>query len=81
MARPRKNDKIDPNTYSGRFAERLRMLREKTGMTVEELAEKTGVSKITLYTWENASRSPVNDDLPIVAQALNVNVRTLLPKE
>ena len=57
------------------------MLREKTGMTVEELAEKTGVSKITLYTWENASRSPVNDDLPIVAQALNVNVRTLLPKE
>jgi transcriptional regulator with XRE-family HTH domain len=57
------------------------MLREKTGMTVEEMSEKTGVSIATLYSWENASRSPVNDDLLHVAQVLNVNVRTLLPKE
>ena len=81
MPRPRKNDKIDTSTYSGRFAERLRMLREKEGLTVDELAEKSGIPMITLYTWENGSRSPVNDDLPTVAQALNLNVRTLLPKE
>jgi transcriptional regulator with XRE-family HTH domain len=72
---------VDTSTYSGRFAVRLRTLREKTGMTVEEMSEKTGVSIATLYSWENASRSPVNDALLHVAQVLNVNVRTLLPKE
>ena len=79
MARPR--NAVDTSTYSGRFAERLRMLREKTGYSVEELAAKTGVSIATLYSWENASRSPVNDDLLHVAQVLNVSVRNLLPKE
>jgi len=79
MARPR--NPIDTSTYSGRFAERLRILREKTGLTVEELAEKTGVSIATLYSWENASRSPVNDDMLKVADALGVSIRSLLPKE
>ncbi|MDR0327587.1 MAG: helix-turn-helix domain-containing protein [Planctomycetaceae bacterium] len=77
----RSRHEVSTSTYSGRFAVRLRMLREKTGMTVEEMSEKTGVSIATLYSWENASRSPVNDDLLHVAQVLNVNVRTLLPKE
>jgi transcriptional regulator with XRE-family HTH domain len=79
MARPR--NPVDTSTYSGRFAARMRALREKTGLTMEELAEKTGMSVATLYSWENASRSPVNDDLLNVAKALNVNVRTLLPTE
>ena len=81
MARPRKNDNIDLNTYSGRFAERLRTLREKAGLSVEELAEKTGVSIATLYSWENASRSPVNDDMLKVAETLGISIRSLLPKE
>jgi transcriptional regulator with XRE-family HTH domain len=59
----------------------MRALWEKTGLTMEELADKTGVSIATLYSWENASRSPVNDDLLNVAKVLNVNVRNLLPKE
>jgi transcriptional regulator with XRE-family HTH domain len=79
MARPR--NPVDTSTYSGRFAARMRALREKTGLTMEELADKTGVSVATLYSWENASRSPVNDDLLNVAKVLNVNVRNLLPKE
>ena len=78
---PRPRNTVDTSTYSGRFAARMRALREKTGMTIPELAEKTGVSVATLYSWENASRSPVNDDLLNVAKGLNVNVRNLLPKE
>jgi len=81
MPRPRKNDKIDTNTYCGRFAARLRMLREKEGLTVEELAEKTGIPMITLYTWECGRRTPVKEEFPALAEALNVNVRNLLPKE
>ena len=72
---------VNTSTYGGRFAVRLKTLREKTGMTVEELAEKTGVPIATLYSWENASRSPVNDDLLNVAKGLKVSVRNLLPKE
>ena len=79
MARPRKA--VDTSTYTGRFAERLKMLREKTGMSVDELAEASGVSRTTLFCWESADRTPVNDDLLKVAKALGVNVRTILPKE
>jgi len=55
------------------------MLREKEGLTVEELAEKTGVSIATLYSWENTSRSPVNDDMLKVADVLGISIRSLLP--
>jgi len=79
MARPR--NAVDTSTYGGRFAVRMRALREKKGLTVEELAEKTGLPIATLYSWENASRSPVSDDLLHVAKVLGMNVRNLLPKE
>ena len=77
MARPRKA--VDTSTYTGRFAERLKMLREKTGMSVDELAEKSGVSRTTLFSWESTKRSPVNEELLQVADALGVTVRTLMP--
>jgi transcriptional regulator with XRE-family HTH domain len=56
-------------------------VRIKTGLSVEELADKTGVSIATLYSWENASRSPVNDDMLKVADILGISIRSLLPKE
>jgi DNA-binding XRE family transcriptional regulator len=34
------------------FAVRLRMLREKAGLSIEELAEMLEVKPITIYTWE-----------------------------
>ncbi len=78
-ARPRKE--IDTTTYEGRFAARLKMLREKAGLTVEELAEQAGISKTTLANWERCTGSPVNEVLPQIAEALGVEVRTLLPKK
>ncbi len=78
-ARPRKP--IDTSTYEGRFAERLRMLREKAGLSVDELAEKSGVSRSTLFNWERSTSSPVNEDLRKVADTLGVEVRTLIPKK
>ncbi len=57
------------------------MLREKAGLTVDELAEKSGISRTTLFNWESTTRSPVNEDLMKVAEALGVEVRTLLPKK
>lgn len=77
----RKRKEIDLNTYEGRFAFRLRVLREGRDMTIEELAEKTGIPVGTLYDWESARYSPTVEKLPILALALETSVRMLLPEE
>ncbi len=76
-ARPRKP--IDTSTYEGRFAARLKMLREKAGLSVDELAEKSGIPSLTLYRWERAERNPPFNDLPQLAESVGVTVRTLMP--
>ena len=78
--RPRKD--VDQNTYAGRFAVRLKMLREKAGWTVEELAEQLGVSDQTVYYWETGRRQPKISDLPKIAQVLGVKrVKDILPTQ
>ena len=76
-ARPRKE--VTPDTYSARFALRLKELREKAGLTVDQLAEKSGISRTTLYSWESLDRSPVSEELPKLAESLGVTLRNLLP--
>ena len=75
---PRQRKEIDTSTYSGRFAERLRALREKKKMTVEELAEATGIPNPTLYRWENGMRCPINEQVFLVADALDIKPSRLL---
>ncbi len=75
-ARPRKE--IDTSTYEGRFAARLRALREKKKMTVEELAERTGIPSTTLYRWESGDRCPINEQILLVAEALQIKASKLI---
>ena len=79
MARPRKE--IDASTYLGKFAERLRMLREKKGLSVDQLAKKSGLSDRTLFSWESASYSPNIEQLPALADALGVKIGKLFPEK
>ena len=73
---------LDTSTYSGRFAVRLRFLREKAGLSHEELAEKVGVKPITVYTWELGTRAPNIADLPEIADALKLSgIRLLFPNK
>lgn len=81
MMNPRKRKEIDQESFTGRFAVRLKTLREKAGLTVEELGEQSGIPYKTLYRWEAASRSPSIDRFPQLAEALGVKVRTLLPEK
>lgn len=69
------------DTYAGRFAVRLRTLRIKAGLSVEELAEKLGVTTTSVYRWEADLRQPQISDLPKIASALGLKARTLLPDE
>jgi len=67
--------------YSGRFAIRLRKLREEAGLTPEEVAEKMGVTATTVYHWERAFSSPKTEQLLLLSEALGLkSVRTLIPE-
>ena len=77
---PRQRKEVDTSTYSGRFAVRLRMLRDKT-VSADEFAEKHGFARATYYSWEIGYATPSFDKLPELAKAFGMPVRTLIPKE
>ena len=80
MTRPRKEP--DKETYSGRFAIRLRTLREKAGLTVDEVAEQVGVTLNTVYHWEKAYSFPKCEQLPLIAEVLKLKgVRAIFPEK
>ena len=68
-------------TFTGRFAARLRELREKAKMSRNELADAIGVKMSAIANWENDINMPTLDKLPLIADALKTSVRNLLPKE
>ncbi len=79
-ARPRKP--IDTSTYEGRFAARLKMLREKAKLSVEDLADRLGVTPTTVYHWEKSHSFPKCGQLPLIAEALSLKgVRPLFPEK
>lgn len=77
----------DESTYAGRFAARLRMLREKTGMTGQELAKELEVAgyattATTYYRWETGLSEPPLKAFPALAMVLKQkSPRTLLPTD
>ena len=78
---PRQRKELDTTTYVGKFAERLVMLREKKKMTIDELAEKSGIPKTTLFNWQGMKCAPTIDKFPQLAKALGVSVRYLMPEK
>ncbi len=76
----------DESTYSGRFAARLRMLREKTGMTGMEFSEAIRgegykLGQRTYFDWETGRTTPPLDVFPILAKLLKLSgPRLLLPQ-
>ena len=78
---PRRRKEVDVSTYEGRFAVRLKMLREKAGMSVEELAESTGIKKSTLYYWESGDYSPNVEQIQLLAESLQTKPRLILPEK
>jgi len=49
---------LDPDVIERRIADRLGQLRAERGLSLEQLAEKTGVSRATLSRLERAELSP-----------------------
>lgn len=72
----------DKNTYSGRFAIRLRTLREKAGLTPQEVAAALGISDVSYYSLESGPPTIRMEYLPKLAEIFCLkSPRALLPEK
>lgn len=63
------------------FANRLKDLRATEGLTQDELAKKTGLTKSAISMYELGVREPRYEVLEILADHFNVDMNYLLGKE
>lgn len=56
----------------------LKKIREEKGLSVPELAEKTGLTKTMLWNYESGRRNPDPETLCILADALDVSLDMLV---
>ena len=60
------------------FAERLKNLRKKVGLTQVDVAGKLGISQQAYASWERGVKKPTQENLVKIAQMLNVSVDYLV---
>lgn len=60
------------------FAERLKQLRNETGVTMEDLAEEIGTTKSTISRYENNKREPKKHFIEKTADYFGVSTDYLL---
>ena len=61
------------------FGHRLQRLRKARGMTLAQVAEHLGVSKPTVWAWEQGRSRPVGNRIDPLAEALGVTRGELYP--
>ncbi|MFC3214939.1 MULTISPECIES: helix-turn-helix domain-containing protein [Novosphingobium] len=67
-----------PSAIGGEsLGERLHRLRKLRGLTQGELAARLGVSKPTVWAWEQGRARPIEDRLDAIAEALGVEAADL----
>lgn len=59
----------------------LRSWRDRRGLSLHELADKAGVSYVTIARIESERMSPTVSTLEKLAQALGITVRDFFPRE
>jgi transcriptional regulator with XRE-family HTH domain len=62
----------------GLVVEKIRRLREEQSLSQQELADRAGVAKSTVYEAETARRTPKLESLEKIATALGISVAELL---
>ncbi len=77
----------DDSTYAGRFAARLRELRQKSGKSVADVTSELElhglrVSARALYSWESAEAQPSINAIQALANVYRLKTpRLLLPEK
>lgn len=62
------------------FADMLSYLRKRNGLSQQELADKTGLTRSAIGMYETGKREPDFETLESIADFFNVNIDTLLGK-
>lgn len=60
------------------FGESLKRIRERKGLSQEQLAKKLSVAQSTVGMWESGKRTPKLHELNRLARALNITVNRLI---
>ena len=60
------------------MAEKITMLRKRSGWSQEELAEKLGVSRQAVSKWENGSSDPSTTNLIALASLFDITPEEML---
>lgn len=60
------------------FSEKIYMLRTKARLTQDDMADKFGVSRQTIYKWENGVTYPEVDKIIKISEVFNVSIDYLL---
>ena len=63
------------------IGKRIKMIREKLGLTQQEMASKLGYKMLTISRWERGERTPSLNDLSKLAELYGVNLHWLLTGE
>ena len=63
------------------FAQKLKEMRTRAGMSQEKLAEKVGVSRQAITKWETDKGAPDMDNLMALSDLFGVSVDELLGRE
>lgn len=56
------------------YAEAMRRARKEAGLTMRELSEKSGVTEVTICSYENGTRTPRLPKLVALADALSLSM-------
>lgn len=67
-----------PSVSSGMLSQRLRQLRQSKGMTLQQVAERLGVTRASVSKWEGGSSRPDMSRLDGLAQIFGVSTHYLL---
>ncbi|TCJ39502.1 helix-turn-helix domain-containing protein [Parafrankia sp. BMG5.11] len=57
---------------------KLYLLRRESKLTLAELGKRVGVSKPTIWAWENCKAYPRKERIPAIAQALGISENELI---
>lgn len=56
----------------------IKKLREKNGLTQEQMAERLVISRQAVSRWENGDTQPDTESLKLLSKEFNVSINTLL---
>ena len=60
------------------FSKKIRDARAKAGLSVAQLADKIGVSQVSIYYWESGRVRPRNVNIEALCKALKVPLEEAL---